>query len=262
MNRREQLLANDKYIKDNQLDKIIDFYENIDYEERAYDSVNGDLSIAIPPEANDLVRLHKLIREKKPFTVMEFGVGYSTLIIADALYKNKQEFEACNINAEIRNRYMFNLFSVDVSTDWINLTKSRLPKHFEDIVRFHASDVFAGTYRDQLCHYYESLPDIVPDFIYVDGPASADVKGSIRGLTFACHERTVMSADLLMMEPVFTPGLNILIDGRTNNARFLQRNLTRNYIINWDKDLDFTLFTLDEESLGKYNKRWQDYTNA
>ncbi|MBT6045889.1 MAG: hypothetical protein HOG49_03610 [Candidatus Scalindua sp.] len=259
MNRREQYEDNREYIHKNCLDKLINFEENIDYSEGAYDSVNGKLNIAIPPEANDLVRLHKLIREKKPFTVMEFGVGFSTLIIADALYKNKEDWELRDVKDQIRNRYMFRLFSVDVSRKWIEATKCKIPTYIKDFISFHVSNVVAGTYRDQICHYYKSLPDIVPDFIYVDGPASRDVKGSVHGLTFSCDERTVMSADLLLMEPVFTPGLNILIDGRTNNARFLERNFTRNYSVDWDKGNDITLFSLEEDSLGKYNKSWGDY---
>ena len=62
-----------------------------------------------------------------------------------------------------------------------------------------------------------------------------------------------MSADLLLMESTFLPGTFILVDGRTNNARFLGNNFKRNYEVNWDKDQDVTTFELNEERLGKYN---------
>ena len=116
-----------------------------------------------------------------------------------------------------------------------------------------------GTYQGQLCHYFTSLPDVVADFIYLDGPGPKDVKGTIRGLSFQCDERTVMSADLLLMESTFLPGTFILVDGRTNNARFLQRNFRRTYDVRWDKEGDVTSFELKEERLGKYNVLGSDY---
>jgi len=53
------------------------------------------------------------------------------------------------------------------------------------------------------------------------------------------------------MEPTFLPGTFILIDGRTNNTRFLKNNFKRQYIMNWDKEGDVSTFELDEEPLGK-----------
>lgn len=37
----------------------------------------------------DLARIHKLIRTRKPRVVLEFGVGFSTLVIAHALGQNE-----------------------------------------------------------------------------------------------------------------------------------------------------------------------------
>lgn len=259
MNKKIQYERNKEYILSNGLDKIVDFKENIDYTEGVFDSVDGTINFPIPPEANDLVRLHKILRKTRPFTILEFGVGYSTLIMADALYKNKLEWELYHSDELIRNRFMFKLFSVDTSNDWIAYTEKKIPKHFRDIINLHQSDAYAGIFRGQICHYFEKLPDIVPDFIYLDGPASKEVNGNISGLTFKCQERTVMSADLLLMEPTFLPGLTIVIDGRINNARFLERNFTRKYDIIWDKEGDVTFFTLNEDRLGKYNILGSDF---
>lgn len=241
-----------EYIRKNKLDSIIDFNENSTYEKQATDTISGKLEIPFPPEKNDLIRLHRLIRTRKPFTVLEFGVGYSTSIIADALHKNQQEWNALKKKPVLRNRFAFKLFSVDASKRWIKETATRLPKQFKDIVEFHYSGISIGTYQDQLCHYYDKLPDIVPDFVYVDAPDTKQVKGSINGLSFQCEERTVMSADLLLMEPIFLPGTFVLIDGRTNNARFLARNFKRKYDVRWDKKNDISTLELIEEKLGKY----------
>lgn len=68
-----------------------------------------------------------------------------------------------------------------------------------------------------------------------------------------------MSGDILLMEPILIPGTFILIDGRTNNARFLQNNLKRKYEINWDKEGDVTTIELIEERLGRFNLLGSDF---
>lgn len=259
MSQRQQYEKHRAYIESEGLNELMDFLENADYEEGAYDSVSGKLDIPFPPEAGDLVRLHKLVRARKCFTALEFGIGYSTLVLADALRKNQRDWESLASRPEIRNRFMFQLFSVDASQDWIEKLRQRIPAHLIDRIHLHCSEVEIGTFNGQLCHYYRSLPDIVPDFIYLDGPSAKDVKGSVRGLSFQCEERTVMSADLLTMESTFLPGTFILVDGRTNNARFLARNFTRNYRMQWDRERDLTSFELQEERLGKYNRLGSDF---
>ena len=227
----------------NELNKIICSEETIKYNE----------NIAIPPDVDDLVRLHKTIRKRKCFTVLEFGVGYSTVVIADALKKNEEDWNKLSEKTKLKNRFIFRLFSVDASRKWIEHTEILLPNNLIERVIFHYSEVEVGTFCGQLCHYYKNLPDIVPDFIYIDGPDPKDVKGDMNGLSFQCEERTVMAADILLMESTLLPGTFILVDGRTNNARFLERNLSRNYSIKWDKESDITTFELIEEPLGKIN---------
>ena len=224
-----------------------------------YDAVSANVSEAIPPDVEDLVRLHNLIRSRKSFTVMEFGVGFSTVIIADALYKNKQDWEQINPTPSIRNRFQFQSFSVDTSNEWIAKTKDRIPDKLKSFTNFHFSTVSIGTHMGQMCHFYDNLPDIVADFIYIDGPDPQAVKGNINGMTFQCQERTVMSGDLLLIEPILIPGTFVLLDGRTNNARFLKNNLKRNYKFNWDKQGDVTTFELVEDRLGKYNILGSDF---
>ncbi len=251
--------THEEYIRSEGLHQVIDFAADADYKESVFDHVSGSLKIPFPPESSDLVRLHKLIRQRKCFTVLEFGVGYSTLVIADALQKNRLEWAQLPEKPPIRNRFMFQLFSVDASAEWIEKIKAGLPEHLRPSVHFHCTGVEIGTFNGQLCHYYEKLPDIVPDFIYLDGPAPKDVKGSIRGMSFQCDERTVMAADLLLMEPTFLPGTFVLVDGRTNNARFLERNFQRDYRVAWDKAGDVTTFELMEERLGKHNVMGTDF---
>src|SRR5690606_18990780 len=109
-------------------------------------------------------RIHKLIRDRKSFTVLEFGVGFSTIIIADALKKNNEDWNNLENKPQVRNRFMFKCFSVDSSESWLKTAQERLPEELKEFIVFHFSKVKIGTHNGQMCHFYENLPDIVPDF--------------------------------------------------------------------------------------------------
>ena len=47
----------------------------------------------IAPKWDDLARLHKLVRQHKPFTILEFGSGFSTVVVAHALQQNWSEYQ-------------------------------------------------------------------------------------------------------------------------------------------------------------------------
>ena len=63
----------------------------------------------------------------------------------------------------------------------------------------------------------------------------------------------MISGDLILMESTFLPGTFILVDGRTNNVRFLKNNFKRKYEFSWDKQYDRSSFELIEEKLGPHN---------
>ena len=211
-------------------------------------------NVAIEPDTDDLVRLHQLVRERRVFTVLEFGTGYSTLVIADALAKNADDFASSDAEVELLPADAFRVFTVDVSEAWLATAMARIPCGLQAHVVATHSPLRTGTHNGQLCHFYERLPNVVPDFIYLDGPDPRDVEGMVNGLDFSHRERTVMSGDLLLMEPTFVPGLMVLVDGRTNNARFLANNFRRSYDWLEDPGGDFTMFELAEPPLGQRNR--------
>jgi len=237
----------------NELSKLLKL-ETIkkDKDQKIFDPVLN-LTNKYKPEIIDLARIYDLINKNKPFTVLEFGVGYSTIVIAKALYDNKKKFDEKNFN-EIRNTKMFKVFSVDASEKWIEETKKNLPDYLKEFVEFQHSTVETKLINNQLCHVYKDIPDINPEFIYLDGPHPLDPVGKINNISFQCVERTPISADILYLESTFLPGTTILVDGRVNNVRFLKNNLKRNYDYYWDRNGDITIIKLNEKKLGKINK--------
>ena len=179
-----------------------------------------------------LVFLHQTVRRRKCFTVLKFGLGISTLIMADALLKNKRDWQKMAEKPFIRCQTKFQLHTLDAEQQWISACEERLSQHPEiaDIITFHFSGVSATTFNGRMCHLYDQLPNIVPDFIYLDAPGTDSVKGSLHGMEFVqCFDRTVMSADLCLIEPTLLPGCFIVVDGRTNNARFMKNNFQRGW---------------------------------
>jgi len=231
------------------------------YTYNVFDYVSSDHTTPFFPDAYDLFRLHKLVRSRKVFNVLEFGLGYSTIIIADALKKNQDDFSEASDKPDIRISNPFAGYSVDSSEYWINEFKEKynfLP--FYNHINITYSKCEVGTFNGQICHFYKSIPNVVTDFIYLDGPDPNDVAGVINGITFKnCPERTVMSGDLLALESMFLPGTMILIDGRTNNARFLENNFKRKYGISYCEEQDVTTFELLEVPLGAINRNQINY---
>ncbi len=206
------------------------------------------------PDWRDLARLHYLAKERKSFIILEFGVGRSTIVLADALRQNKLAWEGAKDKPDAPTGKPFKMFSVDASQKWIDEAKNRLPEELRAYVEFSHSKVRTGEFNGRMCHFFDSVPDVVPDFIYLDGPDPLDVEGTGRGLSWKNPDRTVLAADILLMEPTLLPGTFVLIDGRTNNARFLANNLQRKWEIVHQENEDITTMELSEPPLGERNK--------
>lgn len=217
-------------------------------------ATSNESLVPFAPVLDDLANLHRSIRRRMSTTVLEFGVGYSTLVIADALQKNAEDFDRIRDKPKLRVTKPFHCYSVDASGYWIDETKKKLDQNqlVKDRATISYSRCVIGTFREQICHYYETLPDVVPDFIYLDGPSPKDVEGTLRGMSFRIDERTVMAADILTMESTLLPGVTILVDGRVNNVRFLTKNLTRSWVT-LETENDQTLLFLEERPLGKHS---------
>lgn len=223
-----------------------------------YESVDPTNHEAYGPELDDLTRLHFLARSRKVTTILEFGVGKSTTVLADALKRNKEDYEEF-VSANLRRENSFEIYSVDNSAFWIETCKANIPADLASFVNFHQSEVEMTTFNDRACTMYRQLPNICPDMIYLDGPAQYNVHGSVRGIHTGNKDRVPMAADLLMMEPFLLPGTLIVVDGRTANARFLKNNFQMNWEYEHWVEEDVHVFELVEEPLGRFNACHLEY---
>lgn len=214
-------------------------------------SVNPNINLAYEPEIDDLVRLHWLITTRRVTTILEFGIGKSTIIFNDAIEKNLKRDKQF-VSKNLRRNNLYECHTIDNYKKWINEVKK---KNNLKRVRYHKSNLKMGTFQGRACTYYNPLPNICPDFIYLDGPDQFSPVGKINGLTTNHKDRMPMAADILVFEHFLTPGTLIVTDGRTANARFLKNNFQRDWCYYHDSENDQHYFELLEEPLGVYNFR-------
>jgi hypothetical protein len=148
---------------------------------------------------------------------------------------------------------------VDDVPRYIDATSGRLPEHLRSRVVFYGTDVQMTTFQGRIATEYVTLPNICPDFVYLDGPSQYSVHGEINGVSTAHPDRLPMACDLLKLEHFFLPGTLLLIDGRTANARFLQANLQRQWRHEHDVIGDLTWLELMETPLGRFNRRQLEF---
>jgi len=219
-----------------------------------YETVDPKNTNPFPPELDDLIRLHYLVRSRKVTTILEFGVGKSTHIFVDALQKNKKEFGDF-VSKNLRRATPFEIYSIDNSKSWIQKCKKEFNKNTADIVNFFYSDLEMTTFNGRACTMYKKLPNICPDFIYLDAPDQFSVTGDVRGISTRATDRQPMAADILLLEPFLLPGTLIAVDGRNSNARFLKNNFQRNWRYQEFKNEDVNILELIEPPLGYLNEK-------
>ena len=185
---------------------------------------NGVLELLTPgddseisPSFPDLANLFQLIRDRRPRVVLELGIGFSTMVIAEALRQNLSKHRAPG-----------HLFTVDAQASWIENTQAKIPENLRAFITIQFSTISARLMEGTLCHAYDNLPDISPNFIYVDGPEGLEVEGAINGLGFS-QGRSVISVEPLLYESTAPLDYFILVDGRWETCRFLSLHLKGKY---------------------------------
>jgi|SRR5713226_813822 len=176
---------------------------------------------AYPPDFSDLWFLYKTVRRRKPTCVLEFGSGCSTVILAQALWDNERESLG-----EFGGR----LYSVNADSYWADATRQYLPTHLRTICQVTYSPLLEIECFGTLAFRHEKVPDVTPDFLYLDGP---DLTPDRR-----------VAADVLDIEERFQPGFCLVVDGRKENTAFLLEHLKRKYVYKYRRQFRNAVFEL------------------
>ncbi len=217
---------------------------------------------AFEPECPDLTRLHAIITKRKIINVLELGSGQSTKIMAHAL-KHNYELYFDKVSG-IRRQEPFHLFSLESEQKYIEQVESSCREAgVLEYITLCFSEAEQTLFRDMICGRYKSLPSVCPDLIYIDGPMPISYKnGDKQYMNMDHSEVTNVTCDLMIIEPILLPGTIVIVDGMTNNARYIKRNLQRNWLTHEDLDADMTLLVLDEPPLGVHHNRQLLFQNS
>ena len=204
------------------------------------------------PDLTDLYIIYQLLYLNNRINVLEYGAGWSSIIILKALndirIKKKSSFYT-------RLKKPYNLTIVDDNKFFLKKSKKIIlsSKYYKKNVDFHYSPCFVTKFNNRYATEYKSHPLVNPDFIFLDGPSQFNIKGKINNFTVNDTEMMPMACDILKFEAFLTPGTIILSDGRTPNITFLKNNFQRNWKhieLEWN---DNHILYLDEKSLGIWN---------
>ncbi len=240
-----------KFPKNLSKKKQIKFFKDLNL----YKYLNNKNAKIIPPDLNDLYRLYQFIILNKRTTVLEFGSGWSSLVMAYALKKNHQKYKK-KIKSLRRNN-PFEIFIVENQKKYLEITKKRNNKIMgkSKLINYFHSKCRMIKFSDKyFATEYFKLPLVNPDFIYLDGPDQFEIKGTINNFSTRHTDLMPMACDILKFEHYLVPGTIILVDGRTANARFLKSNFQRKWFYVHDKRNDQSIFYLKEDPLGKINE--------
>ena len=180
---------------------------------------------AYPPDYRDLLYLYEQVRQRKPRVVLEFGSGCSTVVMAQALWENRREAH------EASGR----LYSLDGQKTWASAAAKGIPAHLNELCKVVYSPVREVEQYGVKGLRHEHVPDVEPDFVYLDGPDYGPDGPRGKGAP--------PNFDVLDLEARSTGGLAIVVDGRQNAVAFLREHLQRPYRFTPRRA---SLFELDE----------------
>src|SRR5690348_16864874 len=128
------------YIKQYRLDEIMDF--TVKQNRDANFTVDPKKTETYPAgnKVGDLVRLHRLCLSRKVTTVLEFGCGYSTQILAHAMLHNQQH-HADFVRANLRRNNPFEVHTIDDMPRYLDVLRNRITEPYKARVTLYDSPV-------------------------------------------------------------------------------------------------------------------------
>ena len=175
-------------------------------------------SNSIPPVWGDLWHLYQTVRQRKPSLILEFGSGCSTIIMAQGLADNGNTNDAAK------------LVSLESEFRWAAVSEKTIPDALSKFVEIIVAPVDKAEHSGFPVWRHQNVPMGAPDLVYLDGPAlTPDRK---------------IAVDMLDMEDRLVPGTRLIVDGRSQNCRFLADEFSRRWSRSWNRFTKQTAFDL------------------
>ncbi len=108
---------------------------------------------------SDYLTLYEQIRQRKPKEVLEFGTGFSTVVLAHALLANEKEGEPLG-----------RITSMEEDAGWTATADKNLPVTVRHLVEIIHSPKIDGFYKMFRGVQYTDIPERAYDFVFSDGP--------------------------------------------------------------------------------------------
>lgn len=155
----------------------------------------------------DLFNLFQLIIKYNPKSCIEVGSGYSTLIIAKALYINfkKDKIKPKFISLEQDVKYL------EIHKDYLS---KNLSKDEYELINFLFTDLVIEELSGQKVNICRNFPNYQFDFFYEDRTDDENYK---------------IAGDALKIEENMPQNYMICVDGMLETVDFYKKNLKRNY---------------------------------
>ena len=108
---------------------------------------------------SDYLTLYEQVRIRKPKEILEFGTGFSTLVLAHALIANERD-------GEPQGR----ITSMEEDAGWTATAKANLPENIKHLVDIIHSPKIDGFYKMFRGVQYTEIPARDYEFVFSDGP--------------------------------------------------------------------------------------------
>lgn len=119
-----------------------------------------------------------------------------------------------------------------LTPSWATSTINSLPASLQKVCNIRYGPALEIEYNGIRAFRHANVPDIIPNYVYLDGPALTAVR-----------EVTV---DVLDLEYRLPGDFFLVIDGRRKNTEFLRKHLKRNFSFQRRGIFDNSVFTLNE----------------
>ncbi len=108
---------------------------------------------------SDYLTLYEQVRQRKPREVVEFGTGFSTVVLAHALLANEKD-----------GAPLGRITSMEEDAGWTATAEQNLPADVKHLVEIIHSPKIDGYYKMFRGVQYAEIPDRKYDFVFSDGP--------------------------------------------------------------------------------------------